>query len=637
MANVKGAAIAKANTTGGTDAFGSQAPYQIGGTGQWYSPNGTPISDAEAYAQKAQVSQQEAGDQAAINTYNAATPDGLTSLFTSAGREIVPAAIGYLTGGPIGAAVGGYAGFQKNLSADAAAQNQVNTAQRQAYDSAVSPAAQVYAAKAGGAGAGGSSLGTTSSPLTATNPQAGITPEIQAMLNSYQNRQAPTVNAASLSPAAQAQTAQIGPLATASAQQAAAERAQASAAGATSIDPAAMAAAQRAAAERSGYTNLDLTQSNATRAQQQGSIADLIAASRGQVPSAAEIQLHQATDRNVSNQLALAAALQGRSPGGALKQASDATGAINAQAAGDAAALRANEQANARNALSQALSGVRGQDIGTAETQAGLTQGVNLANAQLGTSVNQSNAALGTQTNLSNAAALNARAQAQAQLQQQRLLENAQLATAVSQSNASLGTQANLQNAQLGTQTNMFNAGQTNTAAIDQAQLGQQANLFNTGQTNTFAQQQATMQQQAALANADNQLKAMGLDDEQRARFLQALVTSKGQDLGFTTDTQRNAIAQQLGLGGLDVQRQQLALAASQQTWNQAKDVLGAVGTGAAAVGSSDWFKSLMSGSSPNSSTAPYDANWGDLNGNGGITPDYSSWTTDYGTNFGDV
>jgi hypothetical protein len=311
---------------------------------------------------------------------------------------------------------------------------------------------------------------------------SGVTPEIQSMLQTLRGQNAPTVTPASL-PAA---------------------------AGAT---------AQQAAAQQAAPVSLNLSEAEQTRQQQQQSINDLLAASEGRVPSAAEIQLTQSTDRNVANQLALASALQGRSVGGALKQASDQAGAINADAAGQAAALRANEQAAARSALSSALSGVRGQDIGTAENQAALTQGTNITNAQLGTGVSQTNA-------------------------------------------------------QLGTNTSQFNAGQQNNMAL-------QGGIF---------------QQQAALANASNQLTAMGLTDQQRTAFLNALVSSKGQDLTNSAEVQRNLITQQYNLGNLNIDQQKLALQQMLAKYGIGKDIVGAVGQGAAAVGSSQWWNNLLNG-----------------------------------------
>jgi hypothetical protein len=367
----------------------------------------------------------------------------------------------------------------------------------------------------------------------------GVTPEIQGMLQNYRSRSVPGI-----APVTVGQNQQATP----------------GFYGGAPVGAVTNATGTTSTAGQSAVATVNQGQSNQTRGQQEQNISDLSAASRGLMPSAAEIQLRQSTDRNVANQLALASALQGRSPGGALKQASDASGAINAQAAGDAAALRANEQAAARNTLAQTLYGVRAGDI-TPE----------ITNAQLGNATGIANAGNVTTTGIANAHNL----------------------TNVSQSNAA---QAN--------DLTSLRASLANAAGISSANNATSASQTNANNSTQLVGQQAQINQQSAVDNAANMLKARGLDDDQIARFMQSLVTSKGQDLGFTTDTQRNLISQQLGLGGLDIDRQRLALAISQQSWNQAKDVLNTVGTGAAAIGSSQWFQNLLNGTSSNSATA---------------------------------
>ncbi len=96
----------------------------------------------------------------------------------------------------------------------------------------------------------------------------------------------------------------------------------------------------------------------------QQSIGDLVAASHGAVPSAAEIQLQKQAGLNQANQFALASALQGRNPGEALRSARLGSVATQGQTNIDSAMLRAKEQADARNALAQALANERQQDLG---------------------------------------------------------------------------------------------------------------------------------------------------------------------------------------------------------------------------------------------------------------------------------
>ena len=435
-------------------------------------------------------------------------------------------------------------------------------------------------------GAGGT--GTVISPLTAPTGANGITPEIQAMLQRFQSRGAPPIAPVTVGQGQQAQAgvanpATVGPAA----------RASAGFFGGAPVGPAALAAGSTSTAGTSNATQVNQGQSNQTRSQQEQSIADLVAASRGLVPSAAEIQLHQATDRNVANQFALASALQGRSAGGALKQASDQAGAINAQAAGDAAALRANEQANARVALSNSLFGVRQGDITPEITNAQLGNATGIANAGNITTSNVNNAKILSDIAAGNAAEQNKLSALQSTLVNQAGINNANNATTVNVNNA------DQQNMLTGKQADLQNA-----AAIANANNATSASQTNANNSTTLVGKQADINQQSAVDNVTNMLKARGLDDDQIARFMQSLVTSKGQDLGFQTDTQRNLIAQQLGLGGLGIDQQKLALAASQNDWNKTKDILTLGGSAATTVGSSQWFQNLLNGKSSNDTTA---------------------------------
>lgn len=343
--------------------------------------------------------------------------------------------------------------------------------------------------------------------------------------------------------------------------------AQATAATATAptVGPAAQATAATA-----GKTAVDQTAANGTRTQQEDAISNLVAAANGTKPSAAELQLKQSTDRAVANQLALASAVQGRSVGGALKQASDQAGAITAQGDSDAAILRAKEQADARAALSSTLQGVRGQDIDVASTDATLGNAVNITNANNATSVGQTNAAgqntlTGKQADVSSAAGIT----------------NANNATNVSQT--------------------------------------------NTSETNKLISQQADIGMKTALADADNQLKARGLDDDQRAKILQDMVTSKGQDLNYSGDVMRNNTALTLGAGDLDIRNRALALSGDQQNWNKYKDVISGLGAGSTALGTSDFLKNYLSGSSSSGTPNNPDLSTSDYypgDSGGGIDPD---------------
>lgn len=146
------------------------------------------------------------------------------------------------------------------------------------------------------------------------------------------------------------------------------------------------------AAERAGY------QGAYNPAIGQTSIQQLLSASQGKTPSAAQIQLQDQAGKNVASQFGLAAALQGRNPGAALRSAQIGAGNTLAQTNIDAAMLRAKEQSDARNALAQALANERQQDLGY---QQALLQG------QIGAL----NAGTGAAGQLANAQAANAAAQ----------------------------------------------------------------------------------------------------------------------------------------------------------------------------------------------------------------------------------
>jgi hypothetical protein len=292
---------------------------------------------------------------------------------------------------------------------------------------------------------------------------------------------------------------------------------------------------------------IDQGASNETRAQQETSLAGLRAAATGAVPSAAELQLRQTTDRNIKNQYALAAALQGRSAGGALKQASDATGDLDAQAAADAAVLRAKEQSDARNAESAALSGVRGQDIGVATSQAGLTQGAQVQNQNTG--VQQNTTA--------------------ANLQQNNQQFNAGLKQAADITNQGVGVTQNATQFNADTDLSKFNAGlrqgadiQNQNTAAGENKTQYQGNLdvstTNANNATGVSKFNSSQAQALAIQNTENQLKQTQLDDTQKQVVMNAMLVAQGQQIQGVT----NAGAYQNTVAGLRI---------SQQLANQAK------------------------------------------------------------------
>lgn len=128
-----------------------------------------------------------------------------------------------------------------------------------------------------------------------------------------------------------------------------------------------------AAASQEGVT-LDRTDATQIRGGQQRALEALGAAARGEVPSAAELQMRREAGRNVAATLGQARALGGRSAGGAARAGTLASADILARNSTEGAALRAAEQDRARQAEMQALGMVRGQDEDASLAQGRLTQ-----------------------------------------------------------------------------------------------------------------------------------------------------------------------------------------------------------------------------------------------------------------------
>lgn len=294
-------------------------------------------------------------------------------------------------------------------------------------------------------------------------------------------------------------------------------------------------------------TAVDQGVANQTRAQQEISLAGLRAAALGTVPSAAELQLRQTTDRNIKNQYALAAALQGRSAGGALKQASDATGELDAQSAADAAVLRANEQAAARTAESTALSGVRTADLGVAEKQADITSATKVQNQNTDVNQNKTAADLDIKGKQFNAG-------------QQQTAATTNQATDLTQNRSA---------ADLDIKGKEFNAGQQQTADTQnqntalgenktQFQGGVDVSTTNANNATGVSKFNNTQAQALAIQNTENQLKQTQLDDTQKQVVMNAVLVAQGQQIQGVT----NQGAYNNAVGALKI---------SQQLANQAK------------------------------------------------------------------
>jgi hypothetical protein len=132
-----------------------------------------------------------------------------------------------------------------------------------------------------------------------------------------------------------------------------------------------------------GYSSIDQTQSNEARGGLMDLASQLKARANGTgAPSLAELQMKQGMDSAINTQRSQAASARGLSPGMAQRMAANGIADAQMDTANNTSMLRAAEQSQAQGALGQLLSGVRGQDAGLATSQAGLNQGVNLANQQ---------------------------------------------------------------------------------------------------------------------------------------------------------------------------------------------------------------------------------------------------------------
>lgn len=115
---------------------------------------------------------------------------------------------------------------------------------------------------------------------------------------------------------------------------------------------------------------LNMRDANGMRDVQQELIQRLQAQARGEGPSLAQMQLADATDRNVSQTMGMAASGRGPGAAGAAYQGANQAAGAHQQMAGDSAMLRLQEQMQANNMLAGVSGQARQQDISS--------QGLNL-------------------------------------------------------------------------------------------------------------------------------------------------------------------------------------------------------------------------------------------------------------------
>lgn len=450
--------------------------------------------------------------------------------------------------------LGGLGGGGGALTGDAAANIQAAIARQNAIADAQGAAAANYQSIA---------APTIAGPGQINAAMAGQLDPIQAAIAQAQQAQAAQINQTALTPeqqAIQAQqiaAAQLGPT----------QSARAAQIGATAVGPTALSSAAR----------IDPTQQAQFRASQTGLVSGLEGAIAGKDPSAAEIMLRNATDRNVANQYAMAQAANGMNTGLAQRTAMINASEMNQNAIMQQALLRAQEITAARGQLGSVLDSARGADIGLATNQAGLQQQTGLANqsaqntstltqaqldsarqlaqGQLTTGVSQFNAGqtndatalqaqLAQQANIANQGASLQAGTTNATLAQQVALANAAAQNQTYQQNAQLQQGANLQNAQLGTQASIANAGNITGANTASAQLANAVNLANANNQSQANLTQAQLDTQSQIASANNQVSTNALNQKAVQDLTANQLTASGQ-AGQTSIGQGDLAAKQ--------------------------------------------------------------------------------------------
>lgn len=365
---------------------------------------------------------------------------------------------------------------------------------------------------------------------------------------------AATATAAPVGPAAQATAATVGPAAQV---------------GPVTVGPAAqIGPVGQISATGVQAGAIDTAPQAQFRTGQEGLIQRLQGVDAGTAPSAAQAQLQRAYEDAASQQLAMVGMNHGRGANAALRTAGRTVASLQSKAALDAAQVRAQEAATARGQEADVLGQGRSADIGLATTGAQLQQQASTTTAQLALEAAKSNQGANVDVAKANVEAQNQLTALQAQISSQGGIANAeqanqlkalqaQLSTQTATTNAEQQNQLNSLQAQLSTSTSVANmqarnqltalqaqiqaqggiatAEQQNQLTSLQAQLSSATNIANANNANTTARQWSAQETQTNLANLDAQLKARGMDDQQRDEYLRAYLAANGQVLDVDT------------------------------------------------------------------------------------------------------
>ena len=321
------------------------------------------------------------------------------------------------------------------------------------------------------------------------------------------------------------------------------------------------------AAQNAGQTGISTAGDAQFMAQQQALANILGTQAAGGGVSPADLQLAQGTQQGIAAQLAVLGSQRGNT-NAALAQQQAGNGALAQQASLDQqmGIQRANETLSAQQALGNVLGTARGQSQAYNTAQAGLTQGVNLANQAAQNQALASNAAQAQQNSqynvsniqaidLANQAAGNTAAQFGAGAANTASLANAASLNQAGQFNAGSLNAQTLANQAATDQAAQFTAGAYNTADLANAASLNQAGQFNAGSLNaqTLANQAAENQQTLANQAAAQQTGIANLGNAQ------------------STDLANLGVASSTNLAN-----QSSALAAQQQYYNQLLAISGA-------------------------------------------------------------
>lgn len=396
----------------------------------------------------------------------------------------------------------------------------------------------------GGSGAGGGGINTDAISAAAAASRA-MSDKFLADYNNAHPNQPPTMTAAQLPPAAQAemlgqiqasQAAGLDPIKAAQAAGLDPIKA-AQAAGLDPIKASLAAALDPFSATHATATLLDPTQQAEQRARALGleeQYGDVIS---GKAPSVAELQLREAEQRQEANQLGLASRASG---GGnvalALRTAANNIGRLNQGSAADAAILRAKEIEAAREGLGGLITNTRTGDISFAGQ-----------NANLATDVSKTNAGLDTSATLKAAELEAARRAANAGLSTSTALKDAELEAARRGANASLTTSAALKDADLEAARRQYNAGLISAAALKDAELEAARRASNASLTTSTAIKDAELEaaRRAANASAINQTSIAqgGFNNTAASNNLTAALEQQRIDAAAKDAAAKNAIA----------------------------------------------------------------------------------------------